>query len=123
MRSGSTRVGFVRGTVASATGAASASPCSSCCDTEMEMCSADASSLQVLPDRKGFQQGWVCIHPGGLCGEAGSELKVLEWASEEWSALLGEYGLWAATEGTGAVWSGEEEAEGRPYCSLRIPER
>ena len=28
-----------------------------------------------------------------------------------------------ATEGTGAVYSGEKEAGGRPYCSLPIPER
>lgn len=64
-RSGSTRAGFVRGTVASVTGAASASPCSSCRDTEMEMRGAGASSLQVLPDGKGFQQGWACSRPGG----------------------------------------------------------
>jgi len=28
-----------------------------------------------------------------------------------------------ATEGTGAVLSGEQEAEGRPYCSLPVSER
>ena len=36
---------------------------------------------------------------------------------------LGEYALQGATEGTGAVQYGEEEAEGRPYCSLPISER
>ena len=28
-----------------------------------------------------------------------------------------------AAERTGAVWSGEEEAEGGAYCSLQLPER
>ena len=28
-----------------------------------------------------------------------------------------------AAEGTGIVWSGEEEAQGRRYCSLQLPER
>ena len=36
---------------------------------------------------------------------------------------LGEYVLQGVTEGTGVVLSGEEEAEGRPYCSLPMPER
>ena len=36
---------------------------------------------------------------------------------------LGEYALRGATEGTGAVQCGEEEAERRPYCSLPVPER
>ena len=35
----------------------------------------------------------------------------------------GEQVLWEAAEGTGIVYSGEEEAEGRPYCSLQLPER
>ena len=30
--------------------------------------------------------------------------------------------LWGAAEGTGIVQSGEEEAQGRPYCSLQRPE-
>ena len=36
---------------------------------------------------------------------------------------LGEYALKGETEGTGAVQSEEEEAEGRPYCSLPVSER
>ena len=30
--------------------------------------------------------------------------------------------LWGAAEGTGIVQFAEEEAEGRPYCSLQLPE-
>jgi len=36
---------------------------------------------------------------------------------------LGEYALQGETEGTGEVQSGENEAEGRPYCSLPVSER
>ena len=28
--------------------------------------------------------------------------------------------LGGVAEGTGIVWSGEEEAQGRPYCSLQL---
>ena len=31
--------------------------------------------------------------------------------------------LWGVAEGTGIVQSGEEEAQGRPHCSLQLPER
>ena len=41
----------------------------------------------------------------------------------EASEGLEEYALMRETEGTGAVQSGEKEAEGRPYCSLPISER
>ena len=35
----------------------------------------------------------------------------------------GEQDSWGAAEGAGAVKPGGEEAEGRPYCSLQLPER
>jgi len=35
----------------------------------------------------------------------------------------GEQVLGGAAEGAGIVRSGEEEAQGRPYCSLQIPQR
>jgi len=35
----------------------------------------------------------------------------------------GKSALWGEVEGAGAVKSGEEEAERRPYCSLPVPER
>jgi len=35
----------------------------------------------------------------------------------------GEQVLWGVAVGTGVVQSGEEEAEGRPDCSLQQPER
>ena len=57
------------------------------------------------------------LHEGhggaGACPEQGSE------AGEG----SGEQVCWGATEGAGAVQSGEEEAEGRPHCSLQLPER
>ena len=31
--------------------------------------------------------------------------------------------LLETAEGAGAVWSGDEEAEGGPSCSLQLPER
>ena len=31
--------------------------------------------------------------------------------------------LWGVAEGTGVVQPGEEEAQGRPYCSLKLTER
>lgn len=31
--------------------------------------------------------------------------------------------LWGAAETTGVVYSGEEETQGGPYCSLQLPER
>ena len=31
--------------------------------------------------------------------------------------------LWGVSEGTGIVYSGEEDAQGRSYCSLQLPER
>jgi len=49
----------------------------------------------------------------GVCPEKGKE------AGEG----SGEQVLQGAAEGAGGVYSGEEEAEGRPYCSLQLPER
>jgi len=48
-----------------------------------------------------------------VCPEKGSEAG--EGSREQ---VLGE-----AAEGAGAVYSGEEEAEGGPYCFLQLPER
>ena len=57
-----------------------------------------------------LQEGrWVA----GVCPEKGNE------AGEG----SGEQVFWGAAEGAGAVQYAEEEAEGRPYCSLQLPGR
>jgi len=48
-----------------------------------------------------------------MCPEKGNEA-----GEESRDQILG-----GVAEGTGAVSSGEEEAEGRPYRSLQLPER
>jgi len=54
-----------------------------------------------------------CHWGAGACPEKGSE------AGEG----SGEEVLWGAAGGAGAVQSGEEEAEGRPSCSLQLPDK
>ena len=54
----------------------------------------------------------------GLCG-TGARPKKSSEAHEGSRAQVS----WGAAEGTGVVQSGEKQAEGRPYCSLQLPER
>jgi len=69
-----------------------------------------------LPSPSQLASHWVFrsqARGAGACPEKGHE------AGEG----SGEQVLRGAAEGTGAVYPGEEEAEGGPYCSLQLPER
>jgi len=65
------------------------------------LCSVLGLSLQ-----EGHRGAGACPEEGKEAGE-GSREQVLQ----------------GAAEGTGIAWCGEEKAEGRPYCSLQLPER
>jgi len=49
-------------------------------------------------------------------------MEVLEQSREGQQGWGRPWRIWPA-KGTGAVQCGEEEAEGRPHCSLPVPER
>jgi len=65
------------------------------------VCSVLGPSLQ-----EGHRVAGACPEKGNMAGKGSSE-QVLQ----------------GVAEGAGAVQSGEEEADGRPYCSLQLPER
>ena len=77
-----------------------------------------ASPQKQLPSQRAWVVWCVQLCPMLSCLASHISSKV---CYDPWGS--GAQVLWGAGEGAGIVQSGEEETQGRPYCSLQPPER